>query len=231
MRDVTVDTGGLTIMPGTQKEHPGFCDRAATPSMPDFVRVPEEDPLLSSRAGLVLAKAGDLILWDSRTIHCNMPAMSFLKPVAAAAAPEADLREYGQSSSSSPPPGGAEAAPPAAAPAEEAKTPVEGESALIRLVGYICMVPKTWASPEVLEMRQQLFKESTGTTHWPHELASFRRLVPDGMPLRSDPKTRTHLERSLIGWPMESKEQQQQQQQPAGTSGVGSWLSAMLRWS
>jgi len=41
----------------------------------DFVSIPVNNPILHGRRKLVTAKAGDLILWDSRTIHCSSPAM------------------------------------------------------------------------------------------------------------------------------------------------------------
>jgi len=53
----------------------------------DYVAVPE--PLINPAiegAMLVVCKAGDLILWDSRTIHCNTPACT--SPPAAGSVPE-----------------------------------------------------------------------------------------------------------------------------------------------
>lgn len=41
----------------------------------DFLAVPEGDPILRCPGYLVRADPGDLILWDSRTIHCNGPAL------------------------------------------------------------------------------------------------------------------------------------------------------------
>ena len=41
----------------------------------DFLPVPEGDPILRRQGYLVRADPGDLILWDSRTIHCNSPAI------------------------------------------------------------------------------------------------------------------------------------------------------------
>eukprot|EP00622_Pseudochattonella_farcimen_P003726 FR738958.1.p1 GENE.FR738958.1~~FR738958.1.p1 ORF type:complete len:146 (+),score=5.17 FR738958.1:41-439(+) len=43
--------------------------------MVDYVSVPVGDPVLAAGGGLVEANAGDLILWDSRTVHCNTPAL------------------------------------------------------------------------------------------------------------------------------------------------------------
>lgn len=42
----------------------------------DFVAVPEGDPLLTNfDKVLVCCRAGDLVLWDSRTAHCNSPPL------------------------------------------------------------------------------------------------------------------------------------------------------------
>merc|ERR1711920_538620 len=38
-----------------------------------FVPVHAADPALQAGTKLVCAKAGDLVLWDSRCIHCNTP--------------------------------------------------------------------------------------------------------------------------------------------------------------
>ncbi len=83
--------GGLCVIPGSHR-HPvedALCARAPGARVSaDFVPVPEGDdsPLLRCpavrRAGSSqrLIAAGDLImiLWDSRTVHCNTPALSVL---------------------------------------------------------------------------------------------------------------------------------------------------------
>jgi ectoine hydroxylase-related dioxygenase (phytanoyl-CoA dioxygenase family) len=72
--DATAATGGLCVVPGSHKHHKDLCSRAYAHMSPKhFVQVQPGDPLLQSRARLVCAKAGDLILWDSRCIHCNTP--------------------------------------------------------------------------------------------------------------------------------------------------------------
>jgi len=40
----------------------------------DYAPVSVDNPILHGVRKLVTAKAGDLLLWDSRTIHCNSPA-------------------------------------------------------------------------------------------------------------------------------------------------------------
>merc|ERR1712107_64463 len=41
----------------------------------DFVQVPHENPLRRLPQKLVTCKAGDIVLWDSRCVHCNTPAV------------------------------------------------------------------------------------------------------------------------------------------------------------
>eukprot|EP00971_Amphidinium_carterae_P256231 5087384-Amphidinium_carterae.1 len=42
----------------------------------DFVKPGESSSVLAMPKKLVTCKAGDLVLWDSRTVHCNTPALS-----------------------------------------------------------------------------------------------------------------------------------------------------------
>lgn len=50
--------------------------------------------------------------------------------------------------------------------------PLDLES--VRLVAYVCMVPRAWASPETLKRRKAAFLRGASSTHWPH------RFVPRG---------------------------------------------------
>eukprot|EP00756_Hemistasia_phaeocysticola_P066997 Hpha_TRINITY_DN9640_c0_g1::TRINITY_DN9640_c0_g1_i1::g.184265::m.184265 len=70
--DVDATTGGLVVMPGTQLHHDELIDRQQKKTSGDFLPI-GVDPLLETQALLVQMKAGDLALWDSRTIHCNFP--------------------------------------------------------------------------------------------------------------------------------------------------------------
>ena len=68
-------TGGLCVVPGSHHGHDELMSYAATNDN-DYVTVPEPavNPALQG-AVLVACEAGDLVLWDSRTIHCNTPAI------------------------------------------------------------------------------------------------------------------------------------------------------------
>lgn len=71
LRDVTLETGGLQVVPRTNTDEvqAELAERYPNP-MHDFVQLRLKDPYILNNAGrLLLAKAGDFILWDSRTIH------------------------------------------------------------------------------------------------------------------------------------------------------------------
>lgn len=71
--DADSSTGGLCVMPSTQDRHEEVVQDSL--SSTDFVTVQPYLPGFDTmERRLVCCKAGDLILWDSRTIHCNTPA-------------------------------------------------------------------------------------------------------------------------------------------------------------
>ena len=76
--DATEDTGGFCLIPRSHKDFEALCKRSPTAKMmTDFVALDAYDPVLQQNEGKVIAaKAGDMILWDSRTVHCNTPALS-----------------------------------------------------------------------------------------------------------------------------------------------------------
>jgi hypothetical protein len=76
-RDADIDSGGLCVIAGSHKEHTEYCRRNILAYMEgDFLKVPPDDPVLLAcdeeggrfEAKLVCCKAGDMILWDSRTV-------------------------------------------------------------------------------------------------------------------------------------------------------------------
>ncbi|CAF3776424.1 unnamed protein product [Rotaria socialis] len=67
--------GGLIVYPRTHLRFTELCD--VTKKSNDFVQVPSDHAIMDqgrTRGKLVHCRAGDLILWDSRLIHCNSPA-------------------------------------------------------------------------------------------------------------------------------------------------------------
>ena len=77
LTDATVNTGGLCVVPGSHRQHAELLSYTVTsPDGSDYVAVPAPQINPSVRHGtLVCARAGDAILWDSRLMHCNTPAL------------------------------------------------------------------------------------------------------------------------------------------------------------
>ncbi|KAJ4417477.1 hypothetical protein N0V82_006141 [Gnomoniopsis sp. IMI 355080] len=117
--------GGLIVLKGSSllneaffKAHPGAGERTWGPA--DWFGFEEEEVRWFLDRGCeitkVCAEPGDLILWDSRTVHYNcLP-----------------------------------------------------ESEAVRSVLYMCYTPASYAKPDDLALKAQLFKDRKGTTHWPH---------------------------------------------------------------
>jgi len=77
--DTSAATGGNVVIPGSHKRFASipqaYPDRLARihPSI-DHFRFPKQDPLLADTQPIQAhMEAGDMLLWDSRTIHCSSP--------------------------------------------------------------------------------------------------------------------------------------------------------------
>ncbi len=127
LTDVSPQTGGFCLIPDSHLEHDELL-KASGVGGGNYVPCDVNYPGLRKKKIMPCCKAGDMILWDSRTIHCNTPSL---------------------------------------VPKEEIKL---SKSELLRLVAYVCMAPRSLASPEVLSMRQILFQNNQGSNHWPYIL-------------------------------------------------------------
>jgi hypothetical protein len=79
--DQTESTGGLVVVPDSHHLFTAITERHASRARGHLVRLTggwDDELLADTRPIIVGCKAGDLILWDSRTVHCNSPAL--LKP-------------------------------------------------------------------------------------------------------------------------------------------------------
>jgi hypothetical protein len=77
LTDQNEKTGGLIVYPGTHLNFTKLSD--VTKRSNDFVKVSDSHPIMEqgkTRGKLVHCRAGDLVLWDSRTVHCNSPAVA-----------------------------------------------------------------------------------------------------------------------------------------------------------
>jgi|GEM_PF-3045840 len=73
LADSDASSGGLVVVPGTHRLHSGFLLGKGKNPKGDWYAFSEEekqDPIFS-RYVKVCAQAGDLLLFDSRTFHCN----------------------------------------------------------------------------------------------------------------------------------------------------------------
>lgn len=77
--DASESTGSLVVVPGSHSYHFDALKRNRSPRGVDYVGIHGDDPLLwgpsTSRPRLVTCLPGDLVLRDSKTIHCNSPAL------------------------------------------------------------------------------------------------------------------------------------------------------------
>jgi len=73
LTDQDTTTGGLVVVPGSHKKHAQLID--GVDHNMDFIDVPTHSELLQAPHRLVRCRAGDLVLWDSRCVHCNTPAL------------------------------------------------------------------------------------------------------------------------------------------------------------
>lgn len=160
--DANEETGGLCVIPKSHLKHDELCERTKVGGG-DFVPLPSSDPILSMEKIYVFAEAGDLLLWDSRTVHCNSPS-------------------------------------PLALEGEEGNAEAREKWDLIRLVSYICMVPKAKCSTEVLRKRIELFEEGATTSHWPMAITTSGVSPPHFF---DPPSNVTPKMRELVGYDTE----------------------------
>lgn len=74
--DSDESTGGFVVVPDSHKHFTELQSITQESRIRgDFIEIPDGCQLFQKlRPRLVKCKAGDLVLWDSRCIHCNVPA-------------------------------------------------------------------------------------------------------------------------------------------------------------
>mmetsp|Transcript_108411 Transcript_108411/g.337874 ORF Transcript_108411/g.337874 Transcript_108411/m.337874 type:complete len:417 (+) Transcript_108411:91-1341(+) len=76
--DADASTGGLVVVPGSHKMHEEIV--RFQHSEGNYMSISPSDPVLELTKKLAVCRAGDLVLWDSRCVHCNAPARRDLRP-------------------------------------------------------------------------------------------------------------------------------------------------------
>jgi hypothetical protein len=81
-------TGGNVLIPGSHKKFHTIPDvyperLGRVPLTVDHFRFPSDDPMLAGTPPIMShMEQGDLLLWDSRTIHCSSAALAAPEPIA-----------------------------------------------------------------------------------------------------------------------------------------------------
>ena len=74
LTDCNAHTGGFCCIPGSHSTHDELMEVTGHGGG-NFAVVPGDFPALSKKQIIPVCRAGDLILWDSRCIHANTPAL------------------------------------------------------------------------------------------------------------------------------------------------------------
>ena len=205
--DANEMTGGLCVIPGSHQAFEAVSARQSQTPM-DFVPVRKGDAILKNGGKLVCCKAGDLIVWDSRTVHCNTPASTAV--VANALQKKEQKKEPPQNDAPT-------HMQPTETQNEDTGTTVHStdeHNELIRLVAYVCMVPRSFASDKTIELRKKAFETNTQTSHWPHHNVRARPM-PDGSNRRDWDSAPANVRALVIG----SSSGQVEEEEKKGTGG------------
>jgi len=186
-------TGGFAVIPGSHHRHPEIFTRWPLSRTNDFFVLPRSDPILldHNSARVLHVCAGDLILWDSRCLHCNVPARhpfdelplrdaleaegltELAEPVSQELTSVADAAWVAATATTIQLPAGLshEALQALDAlcnrwAAELAET-VAGPRQLLRLVAYVCAMPRWRLDANQLRMKRCAALLGATTTHWP----------------------------------------------------------------
>ena len=177
--------------PGTSDEQqflmvPSGDRLLATPHPPHLVRCGAwrdavghaRDTSLGHVRGRAFLGAGDAVLWDSRTVHCNTPPLLAGGGEAARAA-EARGGEAAEAEAAEAEAAEAEAAETAAKAAEAAEAVMGAEEEAGqenegrrpgRVVAYASFAPRSRADSRTVVQRQRAFASGQTCTHWPFEM-------------------------------------------------------------
>eukprot|EP01038_Epipyxis_sp_PR26KG_P014112 gene14112-18933_t len=220
--DANENTGGLCVIPFSHLQHDEICSRSPYSKLKiDFVQIEESDPITQMDKYLICAKEGDLILWDSRLVHCNTPALTYSTnnkkssdiinqshSMNESASSQTIQNENNDEMISSLNEFSNDTVDNSTdinknikdnnddsnnndSNNNNAKKVIE----IIRLVSYVCMLPRRLASVDVLTRRINGFKMHLPTSHWPTqriEIEHFASRGPD-IDLQSCPKEMLRL--------------------------------------
>jgi len=70
--DADASTGGFVVIPDSHRRHDELTQYQHTSGI-NYISAPPYHPIMEMTKKLVVCRAGDLVLWDSRCVHCNAP--------------------------------------------------------------------------------------------------------------------------------------------------------------
>ena len=164
---VNTETGGLQVVPSSHLDENKNIFKNRYPSMKgkgDWCLLSSDDHLYKD-AVLLLAEPGDLILWDSRTVHGgrvgtgNLSVNEYLANdkthITCDAENIGECEKYINDASSIP---------------------------FVRLSVCVAMTPRSKASEEVLQARRDGFERGISFNHCPHEAGTSTGTIKDRLP-------------------------------------------------
>jgi hypothetical protein len=150
---VTPSSGGNVLVAQSNRLFPDhylrkdfYNDRLAELEGDDWVEIPYDDDAMFSDSTNILTcllGPGDMLLWDSRTVHCSYPGDVHAEDPRANVCPRstnADLLH-------------------------------NADRGLIRAASLVSMTPSSRATSEVLDRRRQAVNRSRTLTHWADQAA------------------------------------------------------------
>jgi hypothetical protein len=155
---VTPSSGGNVLVAQSNRLFPDhylrdrkdfYKDRLVELDGDDWMEIPHDDSAMFSDDDdstnkmlfTCLLNPGDMLLWDSRTVHCSYPGD---EDVGAVVHAEQD---------------------------PQAKNKTAGSRGLIRAASLVSMMPSSRATREVLDRRRQAVNRSRTLTHWADQAA------------------------------------------------------------
>jgi hypothetical protein len=140
--DQNESTGGLVVVPRSKTHHAAFCNRSmgywGAPPTHHFLYAPPNDPSLAlGQRVLVKCRAGDMVVWDSRTLHCNTNSR------------ERGDMAYGHANGS-----------------EQSDQKQLARTQLQRAIALVALSPRRFATEEVLKQRRLAVRMYQTTSHW-----------------------------------------------------------------
>jgi hypothetical protein len=186
-------TGGLVVVPRSKWHHAAFCNRSMAywglPPTHHFLHAPPDDPNLAlGRPVFVRANAGDMVVWDSRTLHCNTNSRPRSEWALGDDGDDKERHTVG-------------ATDPKQQQQPQQQQQQQQQQQLQRVIALVALSPRKFATEEVMKKRRSAVVRRQTTSHW---ASRFEADEPEhtcmlGSHGLMDPSQLTAVQRSLIG--------------------------------